>query len=170
MDITSKFNKEFVKIEDFKALLQGRAGFTSEERLVILNAFAIVTLSQSSLMPDSVPLNPQLQPSSNHSISLISETFAELVRRTKVRQHTDLILLAAYYQAVFKKVNSVTTVDIQQLYTSAMLKLSTNTNANINVNRRKGYMTESDKKEGKKTFAITRSGISYINEILKANE
>src|SRR6185503_9752186 len=96
------------------------------------------------------------------------QTFAELVRLTKFKQHPDLILLATYYMIIIKRTDSVTTLDIEQEYSSAMLKASTNTNANINVNRGKGFMMEGEKREGKKTFKITMSGVEYIEEILVA--
>lgn len=155
-------------IEQFKLEIDKRTSFSKEEKIIILKSYSDNVLQRSTQSPA-----PQKNGLIETSVVRVrkessSRTFAELVRLTKFKQHPDLILLATYYSIIMNHMESVSTIDIEQQYSSAMIKASTNTNANINVNRKKGYMMETEKKEGRMYFKITMSGVDYIESIIES--
>jgi len=161
-------NSYLDSLEKFNNELQKR-NFTDEEKRIIFRIFSEFSLNMFKSTPESVPLNQGISSSKSIDIAkmISGYNFAELVRKTKLKQHNDLVLLAAYYLVLVKGLESFTVTEIENEYSSAMLKISTNTHAYINVNRRKGYIMEAGKKEGKMAFKITMSGIDYIENILK---
>jgi len=163
-----KINSYLSSLEEFSEELQKRK-FTDEERRIIFKIISEFSLNIFRDAPEGVKASNDTSLSKSMDRPKIADgqNFAELVRKTKFKQHTDLVLLAAYYLVLVKGLKSFTITEIVSEYSGAMLKTSSNTHANINVNRRKGYIMESGKKENKMAFMITMSGIDHIENILK---
>ncbi len=157
--------KKIENIEQFKNLLEGRNGLTQEEKKMILEKFVDKTLHT----PEE---EAQVQKGTHDFVKRISTNapFAEMIRKSKIKQHPDLVLLATYDLIVNKDYESVTTADIMGQYKSAVVQPSANTSADIRQNKMKGYMMSVDKKDGKMAFKITMSGTDYIEGVLKNAE
>lgn len=166
--IKEKITKDIEILAFFKEEIDKVPTFSNEEKLAFINSFASNLFSLKRPMSQS---SEEIEDSSKESTGKVykggqSKTFAELVRLTKTKQHPDIIMLAVYYLMISKQADSATATDIEQQYSSAMLKLSTNTSAMINLNRKKGYLMEGDKKDGKMGFKITMSGVDYVESMI----
>jgi len=150
----------------FKGELEKVASFSKEEKLMMLNCYATNLFSSRFAEPISSELVVDNSTKVSKSAGVSNKTFAELIRLTKVKQHPDIVLLAAYHLMITKQMDGVTATDIEQQYGTAMLKPSSNTNAMINSNRKKGFLMEGDKKDGKMIFKITMSGVDYIESMI----
>lgn len=152
------------KIEDMSKNLSKMTAFTPDERLVILREYSHALFLKSvetEFISTSTSVNTPSQ------AGVISKTFAEMLREAGMRQHPDIVLLAIYFLNMKKNLTSVTVADIEGQYAQAMLKLSSNTNAMINLNRKKGFIQEAEeKKDSKKAFKMTLSGVSYIENFI----
>src|SRR5690242_9707283 len=117
------------KIEEMSKKLSKKAVFTPEERLVILREYSHVLFLKSI----EAELISGVRTEKAHSFeNLMSKTFPEMLRETGLKQHPDIVLLAIYFLNIQRKQPSVTVADIEEQYSQAMLKLSSNTNAMIN--------------------------------------
>jgi hypothetical protein len=160
------------EIAGFRDKIAQSGRFNDQESLMILKSYVDSLLISSE--PRECVDRETSKPNGNGASSsgdLISKgkTLAELVRLTNTKQHPDIVLLAIYV-LLSMKVDSVTISDIEQQYSSAMLKASANTNATINLNRKKGYLMEGEKREGKMTFRMTLSGIDYVENLIKGTK
>ena len=148
------------KIEDFKEILKKKEKLNEEEKRIIFEKYVSLILSGQKLIMKPNKLELTNQPFKNAS-------FVEIVRKTRIKQHPDIILLATYDLIVNKGYESVTTSEILDQYKQALIKPSSNTSADIRRNRGKGYIMSSENKEGKMAFKITISGIDYVEDLLK---
>lgn len=155
----------------FKEELEKIATFSKEEELMILNCYATNLFSGKIIKPTSLePVVVDSPAKASKSFSVNNKTFAELIRLTKVKQHPDIVLLAVYHLMITKQMDGVAATDIEQQYGAAMLKPSSNTSAMINSNRKKGFLMEGEKKDGKMIFKITMSGVDYIESMISYAE
>jgi len=164
IDNLEKQKEVLSKIEAFKEVLNTRDKLSDEDKRIIFEKYVELTLvgSKPSLSDPSVATQTK-QPKN----SIFSDApFAELVRKTKLKKHSDLILLAIYDLMVNKDYESVTTAEITEQYKSSLLKSSANPSADIRNIRSKGFMMPGEPKDGKMSFKITMSGIEYIEEVL----
>lgn len=152
------------KIEDMSKKLSKMTTFSPEERLIILREYSHALFLRSVETEFISPSGSTKTPS---QVGVISKTFAEMLRETGIRQHPDIVLLAIYFLNIQNKLASVTVADIEGQYAQAMLKLSSNTNAMVNANRKKGFIQEAgEKKDSKKAFKMTLSGVSYVENFI----
>lgn len=150
----------------FKEELEKIAAFSKEDKLMILNCYATNLFSQNIIKPTSLEPVVDSPAKASKSSSVNNKTFAELIRLTRVKQHPDIVLLAVYHLMITKQMDGVTATDIEQQYGTAMLKPSSNTSVMINSNRKKGFLMEGEKKDGKMIFKITMSGVDYIESMI----
>lgn len=166
VDSPEKQKEMLSEIEAFKEVLNGRSNLNGEDKKVIFEKYVGLVLARgrSGQIVSSRP-SPEQQP---RATTLFGDApFAELVRKTKLKKHSDLVLLAIYDLMVNKGYESVTTAEITGQYKSALLKPSSNPSADIRNIRSKGLMMPGEQKDGKMSFKITMSGIEYIEEVLK---
>lgn len=157
-------NEILERIEKFKEALHNREKLDKHEKDIIFEKYIDKILSNIPLVGTTTKTSEGVK------ILLKDVPFAELVRKAKVKQHPDIVLLATYDLMVNKGNQSATTAEILNQYSEALIKPSTNTSADIRVNRSKGYMMTAEQKEGKMGFKITMSGIEYIEGVLKNAE
>jgi len=76
-------------------------------------------------------------------------------------------LAIAYWLDHYRDLESFIYSDIQEGFRTAKLKVPSNVNDKINMNVRNGHLAEEkEKREGKKAWYITSSGIQYVEEEL----
>ncbi len=166
-NVQDKILQDIEILSFFKDEIEKVATFSKEEKLMLLNCYATGLFSNSGR---TGPTSEQSVNGSKNSGATFkgsqSKTFAELVRLTKVKQHPDIVMLAVYHLMISQQAESATATDIEQQYSTAMLKPSTNTSAMINLNRKKGYLMEGNKKDGKMAFKITMTGVDYVESMI----
>lgn len=154
------------RIEEFKELLDSRQKLNNDDKKIVFEKYVELALSRGRPHIDN-PSNIVQEREPKKSV-FGNAPFAELVRKTKLKRHSDLVLLAIYDLMINKGYESVTTSEIMEQYKSALLKPSQNTSADIRHIRSKGFMMPGELKDGKMSFKITMSGIEYIEkEVLK---
>ena len=164
IDNPEKQKEILSKIEAFKGVLNSRDALNDEDKKIVFQKYVELALvgSKPSLGDSSMATRTEQQKN-----SLFGDApFAELVRKTKLKKHSDLILLAMYDLMINKGYESVTTVEITDQYKGALLKPSANPSADIRNIRSKGFMMPGEPKDGKMSFKITLSGMEYIEEVL----
>ena len=91
----------------------------------------------------------------------------EFLKKRNVSQNNDIILNIAYYNENFKGVSSFSAEEIKNQFEVARLKPPKNINDFLaKLERNKGYIIEcKEKKDGKKTWKLSSSGITYIESL-----
>ena len=164
IDNPEKQKEILSKIEAFKEVLNSREKLSDEDKKIVFEKYVELALVGSKLSLNDSSVSTQTQQPKN---SLFGDApFAELVMKTKLKKHSDLILLAIYDLMVNKGHESVTTAEITDQYKSALLSPSANPSADIRHIRSKGFMMPGESKDGKMSFKITMSGKEYIEGVL----
>lgn len=164
IDNPEKQKEILSKIEAFKEILECRDKLSNEDKKVVFEKYVELALAGNKPGLSVSSVVPQIQQPKNRLFG--DAPFAELIRKTKLKRHSDLVLLAIYDLMVNKGYEAVTTAEIMDQYKSALLQPSANTSADIRHIRSKGLMMPGEPKDGKMSFKITMSGIEYIEEVL----
>jgi hypothetical protein len=164
IDNPEKQKEVLSNIEAFKEVLNDRNKLNDEDKKTIFEKYVELALVGNK---HEHSITAVASPTQQSRSNLFGDApFAELVRKTKLKKHSDLVLLSIYDLMMNKGNESVTTAEIMDQYKSALLKPSKNTSADIRNIRSKGFMMPGESKEGKMSFKITMSGIEYIEEVL----
>jgi hypothetical protein len=88
----------------------------------------------------------------------------EYLKQKDLTQNNDIILHIAYYNEKFEGILSFTAEEIKNQFEEARLKPPKNINDFLaKLEKNKGYIIEcKEKKDGKKTWKLSSSGITYI--------
>jgi hypothetical protein len=95
------------------------------------------------------------------------KTLNEFLRTKKLDDDVKRTLAIAYWLDKFEKVEFFNTTDIENGFRSARLIVPKNVNDKVNMNIKNGCLTDhKEKKESKKTWYITNTGIELIENDL----
>jgi len=79
-------------------------------------------------------------------------------------------LAIAYYLEKYGNLNSFNVDDIKSHFRLARHPLPQNVNDKININIKKGYIMDAEKKDGKKAWIVTNSGLQIVEGGFKNKE
>lgn len=152
------------EIQKFKNNLEKRTDFSEDEKKRLFDIYADHFISLN-IKPSRISINSEKNFS--EQFTLKQSSFASLVSKAKISQHTDIVLFAIYYLVLGEKYESVNVKDIHKEYKNALLKTSTNTNVYLRNLVRAGLIMPNGKKEGLVAFTITQQGKDKVEEAIK---
>lgn len=89
-----------------------------------------------------------------------------LASKKKVRTHTDRVVAIAYYHYRTSGGSGVTTKDLLDAYTRSRERKPQNFPDVISACVRRGHVVESERRDGMKSWTITRTGEQYVEGTL----
>lgn len=102
------------------------------------------------------------QPASSTPASPLTMQLNEFLASKKLNSHPDRIVAIACYQ-YRKGDGSITTKDVLDAYASARMKKPQNVHDVISTCIRRGYLVDTDRKEGVRAWLITPSGEAHVD-------
>ncbi len=94
-------------------------------------------------------------------------SMVEFINSIEMDTYVDISLGIAFYLWKFESKETFITSDINDSYFKIKMKKPRNVSDTINSLIKKGFIAESDKKEGPRELYITQTGISYIGNKMK---
>ena len=110
-------------------------------------------------------ITPEISTVESKAISV-----GEFIRKTNFKKHTDIVLAFGYYLEEFMSTRQFTPADINNCYYEAKMESSNTSQMLIQLIRRSHIMLakqEGSKKNSKKFYTLTQTGIDYVSNALK---